>query len=595
MKKNFKKVLSILLVTVMLCSLFSICVSAAGPYRITLTGGYRSLNGAKLYGEFSDKFDVYKGTMKTVQGDDYVFMYKSGGGTASQLEIGATYYEFVLKLSLVANTDGSYSCVEDNSNGIEYRFTYTINEKTGEKENQAVVFYTDASGNFTYPEQFFRLKGHDIYSKNDVEVGRWSSSTTGQGTGVLTPGSTKKVSRPTVYGCYYTQANYTIQFLPGPYGTGDVQEITNRKYNQKISLLDAIFVRDDHVQIGWATTENSSVVEYSLLQSQIPVLGNTAFYPVWQEVKYNVSYDATQLRFDTVCEGYASREGLPAAKTFTITNNSNADIKLTLPVSETFNITATGSLTISAEGGSVIISVQPKSTVVNGNHKETLNFDFGIAKINFSLVAKFEVLKHEWYNYKSNNDATYSHDGTETATCIFGCGEPDKRDVPGTMKIFSADNNAAIGIAKNYDFHKTVQFTAYGSGSDDVYGEIEGGKRFVPVSWYVNEEHRGDFEDGNYNVAYVHDDFGDFTLTVKYVMKQVAFDENGDPIFDEDGNITFVNCKDADGNAIEDTKSYNYNIAPSDKDLVEVVRPNMIVNIIFALMGYLVDLIGGLF
>ena len=44
---------------------------------------------------------------------------------------------------------------------------------------------------------------------------------------------------------------------------------------------------------------------------------------------------------------------------------------------------------------------------------------------------------------------------------------------------------------------------------------------------------------------------------------------------------------------IEDVKTYKYSIGPSEKDNQEVVRPNMIVSIIFALFGYLIDLIAG--
>ncbi len=560
MKKNFKKVLSVLLTALMLCSVFSVGALAAGPYRITLTGGYRSLNSTKLYGEFIDEYADIVGTKKTVQADEYVFMYKAGGGAASQLPEGSEYYEFTQTID-----------------GVDYTFTYTINEETGEKENQAVVFYTDANGNLTYPIQFFKMKGHVTYSKNGV-VGRWSTSTTANGSGTLTPGTTKKVTKATVYGCYYTQDKYTVQFLPGVDGEGSVQTQKNVTYNRKITLKDAIFTRSGYVQIGWALTENSAKVEYELSQNQVPVTGNIDFYPVWQKMSYELDYDVDALIYETVCEDYSAQP----TQNFEIKNNSNTEVKLTLPTSAAFKVTANGSLTIPADGGIVEISVQPKEGLAVGTYAETLKFDFGIEDINFTVKASFAVLKHRFENYKSNDDATYEADGTKTATCIFGCGTENTIEDEGSKRVYSVTNNTVKGLLKEYLYHKTVNCVAYGSGSDytedEIVNAITAGKdlyRFRPVSWYVNEEHNGEFAEGNYIINYVHTDFGSYSLTVKYVEEKLV---DGEWVATE----------------VEDEKSFKYSIGPSAKDEQEVVRPNMIVNIIFALMGYLMDVVGGL-
>jgi hypothetical protein len=57
--------------------------------------------------------------------------------------------------------------------------------------------------------------------------------------------------------------------------------------------------------------------------------------------------------------------------------------------------------------------------------------------------------------------------------------------------------------------------------------------------------------------------------------------------------LPFAWEKNADGEwvstGIEDVKNFKYSIGPSEKDNQEVVRPNMIVSIIFGLFGYLVD------
>ena len=108
--------------------------------------------------------------------------------------------------------------------------------------------------------------------------------------------------------------------------------------------------------------------------------------------------------------------------------------------------------------------------------------------------------------------------------------------------------------------------------------------RFRPTEWFVEgTSFKGTFDENttDYTVKYDHGDgnFGTYTLTIKYVEEQ----------------------KDADGKwvatDVEDVKTFEYSIGPAEKDKQEVVRPNMIVSIIFGLMGYLVDLItsGSLF
>ncbi len=547
MKKNFKKTLSVLLVALMLCSVFSVCALAAGPYRITLTGGYRSLNSTKLYGEFVDKFDAFVGVEKTVQTGDYVFMYRAGGGNASQLPVGETYYEFTY-------TD---------ANSVVYTFTYTINEETGEKENQAATFYTDAAGNHKFPEHFFKMDGHG-------EQGRWSSSTTGNGSGQLKTDSSKKVSKNTVYGCYYTQEKYTVSFLPGADGEGAVQTQTNLTYNRKITLKGDIFTRAGYVQIGWATTENSATVEYELNAAQIPVTGDMSYYPVWQKVNYDLDYDVDSFSFGSYCVGYGSI----AAQSITITNNSNADVTLKLPTDAAFTFTAEGSLKIPADGGKLVIRIQPKAGLAVNIYNSNVAFDFGITELNFTVNVKFVVRDHLFIKYASNGDATYTQNGTETAVCHNGCGEEDTREAADTMKYYSIDNNTAVGLLPEYLYHKTVNFTAYGSGMDDMEGVV--GKRFRPVSWYVNDTLNGEFAEGtDYVVKYTHSDFGQFTVTIKYVEEEFV---EGEWVATE----------------VEDEKSFNYSIGPSAKDEQEVVLPNTIVGIIFGLFGYLMDLLSGL-
>ncbi len=181
MKKNFKKMLAVLLATLMLCSIFSVCVTAAGPYTVTLAAGIRGFGGVtakRVYGEFNDKIEALSASAveKTVQEGQTIFKY---GGVISNpkaevLAVGDTYYEFTY-------TD---------ANDVVYTFTYTVDE-AGNKANQAVTFQTDAGGNFKWPEAFFKMPGYG-------EQSAWGTGTSmvSNTTAALTD-ATKKVSNNT--------------------------------------------------------------------------------------------------------------------------------------------------------------------------------------------------------------------------------------------------------------------------------------------------------------------------------------------------------------------------------------------------------------
>ena len=189
----------------------------------------------------------------------------------------------------------------------------------------------------------------------------------------------------------------------------------------------------------------------------------------------------------------------------------------------------------------------------------------------------FVVNAHSFDKYVSNNDATYEADGTKTANCSNGCGCADTIIDLGSMKVYSADNNTVDGLLEEYIYHKTIRVTAYGSGTDNIQADgtiAEGTKRFLPVSWYVNDEFNGEFTDGNFDINFVHTTFGKFTLKVNYVEQEYV---NGE----------WVDTGD------EDEKSFDYYVGPSEKDEQEVVRPNMIVSIIFGLFAKLFELLFG--
>ena len=513
MKKNFKKLMSLMLVAALFFTMFCISTSAVAR-TITLKGGTRKLNSL----DFTSTLN-----------------------------------------STLLNLDGNtYTANDPNGNPV----VYTI-----DKENHTVTFTTDDNGYFYFPEYFFVMTGH--------EQNAWGTSATSNAGNYKTERRLKATSNRTYYARYDT-IKYEAEFLPGADGVGTAQTISNKTYGAGVTLPDAIFTRPGYVQIGWAFEDGATQIDYALNDTSFNITENVKFYPVWQKVIYNVTQDVTRFSFGSLCEGLP----VPAAQTLTITNNGNSAVSFVLPTSTAYKVTAS-TTTISANGGVATVTIQPKANLAVGKYEETLNFDFGVEDVNVSVNAKFVVNEHLFVNYIYNNDATYSANGTETATCFVGCGATHTRECVGSKKVYLEENNTVNGLLEEYLYHKTVNITIYGSGMDDNEGIV--GKRFRPVSWYVNEILNGEFaaDETNFNVKYDHGDgnFGDYTLEVKYVEEE----------------------KNADGEwvatGVEDTNVYEYSIGPSQKDEQEVVRPNMIVSIIFALFGYVMDMLtsGSLF
>ncbi len=514
MKNNFKKLMSVLLVAIMISTIFSISVSAAAK-TVTLEGATRKLNGVTYTAKLNDTL-----------------------------------------LNLPGNT---YTSNDPDGNPV----VYTI-----DKENNKITFQTADDGYFYFPENFFVMEGH--------EQDGWGSSKTG-GTAYKVGRKLKITSNKTYYG-RYNSIKYVAEFLPGANGEGVSQTIEGKTYGQSITLPDALFTCPGFVQVGWSLSDGSDIIEFDLGASY-DVFGDVKFYPVWQKVVLDISHNVNKVNFGSLCEDYQ----IPEKQAVVISNLGNAAVSLTLPTSTAFDIIADGSTIIAGNGGTLTVYVQPKSGLDIGMYTEALLFDFGSEDANFTLTAKFGVNAHFFVKYIYNNDATYSANGTETAECFSGCGTKHSRAAEGTMKKYSADNNTADGLMKEYVYHKTVKFVAFGSGMDAT-SKDNLTKRFRPTEWSVADtEFKGTFDKNttDYTVKYDHGDgnFGTYTLTIKYVEEE----------------------KNADGEwvatGVEDIKTFKYSIGPSEKDNQEVVRPNMIVSIIFGLFGYLIDLItsGSLF
>lgn len=421
-------------------------------------------------------------------------------------------------------------------------------------------------------DQTIKLPG-ETYKRDGYTQTGWSRNSGGSGKAGDLEGSYKVDRNRTLYPLW-TANTYNVSFLPGEGETGTTVSV---QYD-KTTNFPAAFTREDFVQTGWVkkgkTPEEDEV--YGLTGKTPKILDDTVFYAVWEKCDYTVETSASSFDFGHVCVGYST----PASQQLVITNKGNMPLTYDWTVNYGYQITSTAGLTFTIDPGkSVTVNVQPMSGLPAGNYNTTLFFDCDKDVSDFLFDLSFTVNEHSFDKYYSDGNATYEQNGTKTAECSNGCGETDIVEDIGSIKVYSADNNTVEGLLKEYLYHKTVRATAYGSGTDNFAEDgsvAEGTKRFLPVSWYVNDEFNGEFKDDNFTINFVHTSFGKYTLTVKFVEQQYV-----------DGEWVAT--------GVEDEKSFDYYVGPSAEEEQEVIRPNMIVNIIFGLFSKLAELLSGFF
>lgn len=93
---------------------------------------------------------------------------------------------------------------------------------------------------------------------------------------------------------------------------------------------------------------------------------------------------------------------------------------------------------------------------------------------------------------------------------------------------------------------KLITFVAVGSNMN-LSQCIEGATKFMPVSWYVNDELQGDFKNGDYTVTYKHSDIGTYNLIVvfeKFIYAENSWQSTGET----DTKIVNYTIKETDSN-----------------------------------------------
>lgn len=457
--------------------------------------------------------------------------------------------------------------------------TYSVSYKPGTYAKETAEYVQDGIER----NETITLRG-ETYTRTGYTQTGWSTNKNGTSRTYTLEKAQKITKNLTLYP-YWTVNKYTITFDAGEYGVGTAQT-REVNFGKDVASPGAIFTREGYIQVGWTATVMeittgadgnevlTPVVDTIAVGDKIAtVTGAVTYVPVWEQVIIDADVEISGNNFGSVCESYVT----PNAETITITNNGNVTLNYTLPASEAYNVSVVSGRLALAPGATLVLSVQPKAGLLPADYTSDVVIACDYAECTVSAQFIFVVANHSFDKYVSNGDATYDEDGTKTAKCSNGCGATDTIADEGSMKIFSADNNTAEGLLPAYLYHKTVRFTAFGSGMDNE-NPVEGSKRFLPVSWYVNDTFNGEFTElTGYDVNYVHTDFGAFTLTINYIEQEM----NADGEWVDTG--------------VTDSKTFDYSIGASEKDEQEVIRPNTITNIIFGLFAYLFEIISGLF
>lgn len=638
MKKNFKKSLSVLLALLMTVSVFSVCAFAAGPYTISFDAGTaEGVTGTAPADIETDANGSFKlpaaGTFERFGYKQTGWTTTSKAGTSGSKVFGSTqkvskdtiYYPYwTANKSTVTYLPGANGTGTKKTDTATYNNSYTFlgsttftrtgykligwsltdggdvvypcagKSKTISEDVTLYPYWVPANANVyvisfgpgsnksvnedaTYTrvtEDGGKIKLTDLpfgYTRDDgyVQDG-WSTGISGTSAKVSVDAdgyytATKNVD---LYP-FWKLLEYTVTYAPGDFATGTPGTETVG-HGKTFKVNNALFEREDYIQTGWSLTPDGAELKYEFGDTSEKITSDITLYPYWTKVVVSAEVSSQLLKFGYTCVDYSDVSPLDV----TIKNTGNWKIKYTLPTSSYYDVSVkSGSLTLEPDE-SVTLSIQPKVGLGENIYSEKLVINCDFSKATVEVTATFGVSEHTFVKYVSDGDATYKADGHKTATCANGCGKTDTIIDLGSMKVFSADNNDAQGLVPEYNHHRTIRFTAYGSGYDNDEPET-GSKRFVPVSWFVNDDYNGEFVDGVFDVVYTHTVFGDYTLVINFVEEE----------YNEDTDTWTATGE-------TDTKTFTYSVGPTAEEEQEIVLPNTILSIIFGLFAKILEMIG---
>lgn len=449
-------------------------------------------------------------------------------------------------------------------------YTITFNNKNADKGQATFKLKTDASGKINMNDvPYFTREG---YTQINWSTSSYSTSSSYY-VKVDSDGYYKATKNITLYPVWQIK-KFNVTYEPGASAdAGQVAVTEVVDYNKTTTVKDSIFTREGYLQTGWALKDGSNRADYEFGQVTDKITDDITLYPVWVLPVTSSEVSSTVLNFGYKCVDYDGVEPM----TFTITNTGTVNLSYTFNSDDSEHFTVdiiSGSLTL-APGQSVTLEVCPVDSLGEGNYVCNMFFDCGNEVADINVKAKFGVAQHAFVKYKLvEGSATYTHDGEETAECSNGCGATHTRTAVGSMKVFDAANNDAVGLSSEYNYHRTVRFTAYGSGYDNNE-PVTGSKRFVPTSWYVNDDFNGVFTDGEFDVTFTHTIYGKYTLVIEFVEE----------VYDEETDTWTATGE-------TDTKTFNYSVGTTEYEEQEIILPQTILSIIFGLFAELLKLIG---
>lgn len=544
MKTNFKKTLAVFLAVLMLASVFSVTAFAAA-YTVTYMPG-EGVEGEVYVDEFTTSIRIRKATYTRDHYTQTGWSTTEGGKNTNSFN--STYRT---KKSIVL-----YPVWKGD--------TYTITYDPGMYATSGSVV-TDTAN---YGEG--KALKDAIFSRDGYVHAGWSL--TDGGKKVYDVGSMSDAITGDLTLYPYWAKICKVTYAAGEFGVGSGAE-DSVEAGVEFSVRNALFTREGYRQEGWSLTDGGEKV-YNLFQGFVVIEEDTVLYPYWVQNIYGIEVSANELYFGEVCEGYTT----PAEQSISITNTGNIAVTLTAVLPVNYTISVNGSLVLAA-GETRVLGVQPASTLGIGDYVEQIVISTAEKDTIVETVdLQFFVGEHVFDEFKSNNDASYTAEGTKTSKCIKNCGEETTITDIGSKKVYSSDNNAAAGLASSYEHHRTIRFTAFGSGMD-AKSNTEVGKRFRPVSWYVDDEFNGEFTDNKYekgyDVTFTHTIFGKYTLIINYVEEE----------YDATAGEWVATGE-------TDTKTFEYTVGTTAEEEKEIVMPNTILNIIFGLFAELLKLLG---
>ncbi|MDO4545740.1 MAG: hypothetical protein Q4C25_06250 [Bacillota bacterium] len=138
-------------------------------------------------------------------------------------------------------------------------------------------------------------------------------------------------------------------------------------------------------------TYDDSTGEVTIKSDAIPILMTAPFEIIAAGIPAQITTDPASLDFGKVSVGYER----PAAKTVTITNNSDRDVAIALPTSENYIITGgdgfRNGVAALDPGGTATFIIQPKAGLAAGVYDTTLSLEGGGDEVLGQVHVKFTV------------------------------------------------------------------------------------------------------------------------------------------------------------------------------------------------------------